>query len=257
MEGDILGSVPAEAPAPTVSDTPVQSLDGGQSPVITGDAPAPSFMKSPTAESTPEEKAAYRAHLGIPDDYSNFEFSRAEDYPEELKNADPDGLKWFAKTVDKYDIPPDVAQNILNEFDEYNLGLYKDNVSKAEADKLAADETEVNSVNEFISSFGSEEVFKAETSKINSLLAKAGVSADEIKEGGYGNNIAVIKALMKVSALIGEDRTPGGSNPIGAGNVASQLEALTSGGREGAYYNANHPDHAATVAKVEALMTKK
>ena len=70
-------------------------------------------------------------------------------------------------------------------------------------------------------------------------------------EKKFGSDPDFIRLMAKVGSELGEDRLPEG------GLTQVETESLESLRRSEAYNNSKHPDHAKTVAKVNALYAKK
>lgn len=85
-------------------------------------------VKPLTADSPPEEVAAYRQAMGIPERPEHYELT-SPDYPADLPLSE-DSVDWWRHTAHKYHLPPAVVQGILNDHAAFLGAQYGELVSQ-------------------------------------------------------------------------------------------------------------------------------
>jgi hypothetical protein len=87
------------------------------------------------------------------------------------------------------------------------------------------------------------------------IAAKAGISIEQINESGLGRNPTFLRLMESISAdFKGDGPTPGGGSAIAAGDFDTQLAEIKA---HPGYADAKHPEHAALMARKQALYDRR
>jgi hypothetical protein len=147
-------------------------------------------VKMPGDDATDEDWQMYAKKIGAPgrDDYK---ITKPADVPDELFNKD-----LVDKTVDiaaKYGIPKKAVDELV--------GAYSENLTGMLQDELAAETQAIEqTVNALKAEYGAN--MSSQIQKAQRAAAAVGL---DVNDPMIGNNISVIKALIKVDELISED----------------------------------------------------
>jgi len=162
--------------------------------------------KMPDENSTPEQKAAWRKHIGAPDTISNYET------PETIKGLDAENLKGL--------FGDQGFNEVLGLFDELNI-------TQHQANKLT--DGYLNMIGRMGDSFDAEQInaknaanekaqsdlkadwgdnYDANLTVYSSLVEQMGVR-DTLKDHGLENNVDMIRMFTKISSHLGEHSIAG------------------------------------------------
>lgn len=195
----------------------------------------------PGDKATDEEWGNFYKSIGVPD---------ADKYaitPPEGKSVNENMINWFKENAQKNGLLPKQAQNLLNnylEFEEQNIS------SKVKEIDTEAQEQLTNLKKEWGEGYGKQ-----------IALAKLAVNelggpdfGKYLEETGLGNDVQIVKLMSKVGKLLGEDKLRGD----GSGNFGKTPEESKKAigqimnDKNSPYWDANHPGHKQAVAEVEA-----
>lgn len=165
--------------------------------------------KPPGPDAKPEEVAAWRKTLGVPD--------KPEDYGIKAPEKLPDGVKWddaeaanFSKFAHEIGLTPQQAQKLI----EYDVGI-KANMYQAGSGKLA--EYVEAQKKELAAEWGDK--FQDNAARALNAAQILGLDANDPE---IGNSAKMIKALYTASQLISEDKLVG-SGRGGSGMTNKQM----------------------------------
>ena len=186
-----------------------------------------------------------RQKLGIPKDSTGYTVKRPEGLPRGL--AYDEGFEKAALPVaHKLGLTPAQVQGLVEFYTGYQAEGFTVASSanqKALEDAAAALKTE----------YGTAYDAKIAQAKRAALHFGGQPLVDVLNSSGFGNNPDVIRAFAKVGALMTEDQLKSGQS---AGFNLTPAEALSEANKlrmTEAYLKADHPEHAALVAKVQTL----
>ncbi len=195
------------------------------------------------AKSTPEEQQAFFKSIGVPD---------ADKYdvapPKDVK-VNPEIVKQFKDAALKNGLLPKQANEILGWYTK----LESDAVGKAgDARETQRKEQMEGLKKEWGDGF--------QKNIASARLAVKEIGGDDfikyLDESGIGNDINVIKFAAKAAKLLGEDRLREGgvtSEGISPHDIKAQMSEIMARGDENGYFDAKHPMHKITLAKMESL----
>lgn len=156
----------------------------------------------PGENAKPEEIAAYRKAMGVPEKATEYQFPATEG----RENA-PEMVSWAQKVFHEAGLSGEQAAKIGAGWNEFLTSMVKANDTKAIKDR---DEATVALKKEL----GSEEKFK-ESIELTGRLLKAHATPDEMKfldeHPEYGNHPLLIRLITKLAQKTGEDISPQGS----------------------------------------------
>lgn len=189
-------------------------------------------VKVPTAESTPEEIAAYREAIGVPESADGYKFDGLDNLPEGVSISDSD-LTSFREFAHKEGISEDLAKKLIQfqasaasaEMAEYQQHM--EDQAKAAQDALRTD-------------WGNK--FEA-----NSQMAKRAAKTFGLAEDSpLLSNPDVLRAMARAGSMISEDKlvTPeemGGS--LSPGSEANDILKNPENPLHAAYWDSSHPQH--------------
>jgi hypothetical protein len=158
----------------------------------------------PGESSKPEEIAAFRKALGVPDKPEGYTYKLPDGTPEDTLSADE--MKKVLELVHKHNASPGLVQDLVN----YEVQTIMD-ARKTVKEKNEADTKEAM---EFVTKeFGADKV-EAKLSEIFKVVDKFGGPElrKEFNETGMGNNPRLIVFLGKIAPFFSEKGTlPGGT----------------------------------------------
>jgi hypothetical protein len=203
-------------------------------------------------DATPEQQAAFDAELrrlgGVPADAAGYEFKA----PDTL----PAGVEWNAELATKFaadahrlGLTPAQAEGILSMHTERLGAAVAEQTAQLEAYRKAEAET----------------LTKLFGAKLDESLAKAARAATTLNVPGAAAlmdpknplyvGADVVAAFVKMADHLGEKRMVSGAavTNLDAGTMADDIMTNASNPDYAAYRNSSHPQHAATVQKVNQL----
>lgn len=192
----------------------------------------------PSEKSTPEEVAAYRKALGVPDKVEEYNFK-----PDEM----PEGMTWtegnakqFAEVAHKHNIPPAAMKE---------LAKVQAKMRQAEADVLA---NMVHTKREegkaaLQKEWGQD--FEKNVGRAQMAAKLAGVDANSF---GFGDP-AVVKAFVRLAGMLSEDKLVSAGNAPGPGGGAARAKDIQTNPNNPLYAKYQDGD-ADTISMVRALM---
>lgn len=191
----------------------------------------------PGEGSTPEEVAAFRKAIGVPESADGYNLK-----PEKI----PDGLDWnddlvkpYAEIAHKYNIPAKAMQELVAQ------NLQTETLRKQQMETAIMQDLESGRA-ELKQTYGSE--FDA---KINlAKRAAASVGVDPTSRGFL--DPAVVKGFVRLAEMIDEDRLPNGDSRISQGGMARAKDIMTNPSNP--YHHKYQSGDEDTVAMVRSLM---
>ncbi len=185
--------------------------------------------------------------LGRPEDPSGYKYDLPED-----QNINQDALNNFSNQAHKLGLLPSQANGVVKFYNE----LTASSLQEQETTAVAARE---NSTKELKQEWG--QAYPQKISQASNLAKSVGASklfdtnlADGTK---LGDHPVMIRAFAELASKMGEDSITQSSGPIyqTPAQIEKEIGNLTQVGS--AYWDKNHPNHAAAVEEVLALREKK
>ncbi len=201
----------------------------------------------PNKYATDEDWQAVYDKLGRP--------QKADEYKFEFKDGssiDENALKGFKEAAHKYGLLPKQAEGIMNFYNDMTQNYIEDLNSKSEQGRMTAEET-------LKKEWGNAYDNKLNQAKViaNKYLDKDFNNltlSDGTKIGDHPN---FIKAFANLANELGEDQLVQANGPqyMTPKELDKQIAVLQQPGS--AYWNKNHPGHAAAVEEVQDLLALK
>lgn len=205
-------------------------------------AMAKAGLKVPGADAKPEEIAAFRKELGVPDTEDGYGF-KAPDKAELKQYYNEDGVKLFAKQAKELGLTPAQAQSLVNSHVE---AAYKaDQIAEEAGKKFFADQDKA--LRDLWANKYDENMLDAKRVAIT-----FGMKPDELKL--VPNEIVI--GLAKLAQGIGEGKLVGReavTNNLTGVSQARDIQQNKQNPDYEAYWTPTHPNHKAVVAKVLKL----
>lgn len=158
----------------------------------------------PGKDAKPEEIAAYRARIGVPENPDGYEFTSINDEPTEV---DRQFFGIMGKLFHEHDVPAETAKALNAAFNEFSVGLQK---AQVEADKEYAEATEADL----------RKLWGAEWDKNNEFAqrAAAAVFGDDFEEAKSiemktGKFLLDHPLMVRAFAAVGREMAEGGLVP--------------------------------------------
>ncbi len=155
----------------------------------------------PGENAKPEEVAAYRKAIGVPDKAADYELPTVEG----LDNS-PEMVTWAQGIFHQVGLSKEQGSAIGKAWNTFVAGMVK-----AENEAMAKARTEAEA--ELKKGLGSEEKFK-EAVELTSRLLKAHATPEELEflnESELGNHPTLIKLITRLAQKTGEDTSPQGT----------------------------------------------
>jgi hypothetical protein len=153
----------------------------------------------PNEKSTPEEVAAYRKALGIPDTLDDYKFA-----PDQL----PEGMEWsdefakpFAEIAHQHNIPPGAMKALANQFTAYEK-------FKVEAIQATYEKQRGEAVQTLRKEWGGE--FEKNIGLAKQAAKMAGVDANS---HGFSDP-EVVRMAVRLAGMMSEDRVGRGASSV-------------------------------------------
>lgn len=145
----------------------------------------------PSEKSTPEEVAAYRKALGVPESLEEYDFTPAE-VPEGF-NWDKDAMKPFAEVAHKHHIPPGAMKELAGLFAQYES-------SKVDVLQGMFDQQRQEAVSTLQKEWGGD--FQKNLSVAKQAAKIAGVDANSY---GFADP-EVVRGFVRMAQMMSEDK---------------------------------------------------
>ncbi len=206
----------------------------------------------PGENATPEEVAAFRKGIGVPDKEDDYEFTPIEELKASKRDAEMEkavkGLFYQAN------VPKEAAVKIQQGYEKL---MYEKNKAAIEAQK-AEDAAFEKLNNEFFGNERDQIVANAQKVLRETLPKEVLPAFDKMNADQLAMVIAVTDSVYKKFGK--EDGFKGGAPGAGAGNVGTTYDELSAQQREimakPGYDDWRHPDHETLMAQNKAIMDK-
>lgn len=195
-------------------------------------------MQPPGAEARPEEVAAWRKNLGVPEKPDGYGISRPEEVPVELWNEEL--VRGFSAVAHKHHIPAAAAQELVQWWNGQQMSA----ITRHQADAANGREALVQGLQR---EWG--ERYEANLQGAQRVAAMARL---DVNDPSIGDNPAMIRALHAMASLVSEDRQEtGGSGALRLtrGQQADDIQTNKSNPLYDDYHGANGPERQAMVAE--------
>ena len=201
----------------------------------------------PNKYATDEDWQAVYNKLGRPETPDAYEFKFDDN-----SSIDENALKGFKEAAHKHGLLPKQAEGIMNFYNEMTQNYIQDLNSKSEQGRVTAEESL------------KKEWGNAYDNKLNQAKAIANKYLDKdfnnltLSDGTrIGDHPNFIKAFASLADELGEDQLVQANGPqyMTPKELDKQIATLQQAGS--AYWNKNHPGHAAAVQEVQDLLALK
>lgn len=201
----------------------------------------------PNKYATDEDWQAVYAKLGRPESPDKYEFKFDEN-----TSIDENALKGFKEAAHKHGLLPKQAEGIMNFYNEMTQNYIQDLNSKSEQGRMNAEQS----------------LKKEWGAAYDNKLQQAGTVANKYLNNEFsnltlsdgtrvGDHPEFIKAFANIASELGEDKLIQANGPqyMTPKEIDKQVRELQQPGS--AYWNKNHPGHAAAVQEVQDLLALK
>ena len=195
-----------------------------------------------------DDMKALREKLGVPESPDGYEFTKPEDYPEDMP-YDEEQVKWWANIAKEANLTKEQANNLRQKM----YDLQRDAFIKS---KEAMENERAEAVKALEADWGKEgsPTFNAELANANKAINTLGISK-EMEELNLMNNPKFAKVLAKIGLNIGESSLAGVGKTDG-GLTKSQIQAeIAKLNIDKAMMNKDHPEHKVKVARLTELFS--
>ena len=201
----------------------------------------------PNKFATDEDWQAVYDKLGRPQEPDAYNFKLDEN-----SSIDENALKGFKEAAHKNGLLPKQAEGIIKFYDEMTNNMLTDLNSKAEQGRMNAEQ-------ELKKEWGA-----AYNQKLQAVSATSQKYLDSdfahltLSDGTkVGDHPAFVKAFAAIANDLGEDQVLSGNGPqyLTPAEIDKQVRELQAPGS--AYWQKNHPNHAAAVQEVQDLLAMK
>lgn len=177
-------------------------------------------VKVPGEKSTPEDHAAFRKALGIPEAPDGYKLDRPKDMPEGME-YDELLEKTFRETAHKLDLTPTQVAGLFEMYNSREIGIYS-GIEKIKADNkekaiTALKDTWKQSYDE--NKTKATKTFFETLKRLNPPEAFGGAEGieKEFTEAGFGDNPVMVWYFSQLHDLVSIDKLGGGGGPAGGG----------------------------------------
>jgi hypothetical protein len=197
----------------------------------------------PTDKDGPEVHARYRAALGVPDAPEGYTLTAPEGLPEGVWSEDT--AKGYAALAHKHGLTTAQAQGLAAEF-----------VQMQTAAAVPPEEQQRQAEAELRKEWASDAVYARNLDAAKRAVGQFAPPEFKafLEQSGLGNNPHMVRMLAAVGGAIAED-SPAGLNGANA-NRDPKTEAAELMAPGSPYWDALHPRHAATMARVKEIFAK-
>ena len=201
----------------------------------------------PNKHATEDDWNAVYSKLGRPETPDGYKFNLPED-----QKVNEEGLKVFADHAHKLGLLPNQAEGMVKFYNQMRAEELAAADSTAEAARQKA-------TSELQTEWG--QAYKQKLTAANNVVAEVfpkGFMSMNLEDGTkIGDHPAVIKAFAALAEKMGEDKIvqADGPNYLTPKQIDKEIATLQQPGS--AYWDKNHPNHAAAVDEVKALFEQK
>ena len=201
----------------------------------------------PNKHATKQDWDAVYKKLGRPETPDGYKFNLPED-----QSVNQDALKVFADHAHKLGLLPNQAEGMVKFYNQMRAEELAAADSTAEAARQKA-------TSELQTEWG--QAYKQKLTAANNVVAEVfpkGFMSMNLEDGTkIGDHPAVIKAFAALAEKMGEDKIvqADGPNYLTPKQIDKEIATLQQPGS--AYWDKNHPNHAAAVDEVKALFEQK
>lgn len=201
----------------------------------------------PNKYATDEDWQAVYNKLGRPESPDAYEFKFDDN-----SSIDENALQGFKEAAHKHGLLPKQAEGIMNFYNEMTQNYIQDLNSKSEQGRMSAEQT----------------LKKEWGAAYDNKLQQAGAVANKYLDNEFtnltlsdgtklGDHPEFIKAFANIASELGEDNLVQANGPqyMTPQELDKQIRELQQPGS--AYWNKNHPGHAAAVQEVQDLLALK
>jgi hypothetical protein len=197
-------------------------------------------VQPPGEGAKPEEIAAWRKVVGVPEKPEDYKITKPENVPAEVWNEDL--VKGFQGVAHELHLSPTQAAKLADWWNGQNMAAmqkYQQEAEGAGAAEVQALKTEWG---------------QKFDSNLHAARRVAAAAKLDINDPAIGNNPAVIRALHSMANLISEDKMADGGKTFSQ-SIDEQMDAIR---KSDDYQGKNGEDRAkAALAKMEALFRQK
>ena len=172
-------------------------------------------LKVPDANSSTEEKSAFRKATGVPDAPDGYEFEKP--YMPEGMSIDEDMAKWFKEISHRLGLSKEQARIMYSEYGNRRVQGHYATQQTADRAKIAADDAV-------------KQLWGPDYEKNKELIARtitkygSAELMEHYDKSGDGNNPHVMQAWLKVAQDTSEDGVAVGVGPGGSGEKPRRYE---------------------------------
>jgi len=202
------------------------------------------MVKLPGAEASPEDIAAYRTAIGVPETVDGYQFD-ATGLPEG-NEIDAEIFGEFAALAHSQNLTP--AQ--VNEITKFQVGL---------EGRMAAENAQMEEASLAEQKQVLETAWGAKFQENFMLAQRAAKTFGLEPDNPVFKNADAVMAFAKVAASLSEDRLVSGeqiSNRLSPEHQADDIMSNSANPLNAAYHSPDHPQHKEAVAQFTALMKK-
>ncbi len=226
---------------------------------LDGQLKAEGRVKIPGEGATPEEVAAFRKAIGVPDEgtASAYDFKDPGFDPNSGVTFDQGMSDWAAKVFHEAGVPKSMAKGI---FDAWNQKITADVAAENERVANMGRETEAALRREFGQTY--ETAMGEMRQAVRAIFGDAAGDIEAmLSMPAVGNDPKIMRGLMNLRKFYAEakgeeafKRPATGPSSLGLtpAEAKAQIDAITRD-RTSPYWSKDHPEHAATVQKVNQL----
>ena len=202
----------------------------------------------PNKFATEKDWDAVYQKLGRPETADGYKYNLPED-----QKIDQEALKGFSTQAHKLGLLPGQAEGVVKFYNE----MKANELATAESTAVAARE---KAMTELKTEYG--QAYDQKTQKAFNLVQQhfpKGIMSMNLEDGTkIGDNPAVIKAFVNLAEKMGEDNIVQASGPnyMTPKELNKSIASIT-GDNNSAYWDKNHPNHAAAVDEVTELFRQK
>lgn len=201
----------------------------------------------PNKHATEDDWNAVYTRLGRPETADGYKFNLPED-----QKVDEEGLKVFADHAHKLGLLPNQADGLVKFYNE----MQANQLQEADTTALAGRQ---KAMDDLQTEWGP--AYKQKLAQANNVVSSVfpkGFMSMNLEDGTkLGDHPAVIKAFADLASKMGEDKIPQAEGPTYLTPKQIDKEIATIQAPGSAYWDKNHPNHAAAVDEVKALFEQK
>ena len=194
----------------------------------------------PGKDATPEEVAAYRKAIGVPETAEGYEFAAPENLPEGM-TFDEGLAKEFSKTALELGLTKDQAQSLMGFQAAYETRRFE---AMQQAATAQCEETEKKLRSEWGNKYDT---------RINEIKAACKMFCPELDVNGLGlgRSYEFLMMMSRICDKIGESTIQGVGGGMQSSAKTRYYELFND--KKSAYWDATNPGHEAAVAEIARL----